>query len=266
MKGPVHWLMPRSPKLSQLLLVAVLAAAGSAHAQEGLQAMRDLIERGYWHSAAELNGPNLVAQYPEESEAHFLFATALYLTGDAAQAAERLAVATSLVRGTVPASHVHLAALLRADGGDPVGAARQLQNAYLRDPSYAYAMDWGRVAWQAGLAEEAVAAFEAAAATPEGAREAWPHVARGRVVAALGRWDEALGAYRRALDVYEAHDPGGPRLPGPVYVEAWFRLGEAHEALGQLRDAEAAYRAARSVDPNHAPSVQAVDRLTRRGD
>jgi tetratricopeptide (TPR) repeat protein len=265
MMHPVDWPMPRRPMLP-LLVVVLLSSLGSASAGEDLQAMRDLIQRGYWHSAAQLNGPNLVAQHPEESEAHLLYATALYLTGDVAGAAERLAVATALIRGTLPASHVHLAALIRSDQGDPAGAARQLQNAYLRHPTYAYAMDWGRVAWQAGLADEAVAAFEAAAATPEGAREAWPHLARGRVMAAMGRWSDALAAYRRALDVYEAHDPGGPRLPGPVYVEAWFRLGEAHEALGQLRDAEAAYRAARSVDPNHAPSVQAVDRMTRRGE
>jgi tetratricopeptide (TPR) repeat protein len=249
-----------------LALTLGLALAGAAAGQAELQAMRDLIQRGYWHSAAQLNGPNLVAQYPDDSEAHLLYATALYLTGDVAGAAERLAVATSLVVGGLPASHAHLAALIRADQGDPVGAVRQLQNAFLRNPSYAFAMDWGRVAWQAGMTNEAIAAFEAAAATPEGSREAWPHLSRGRVLAALGRWSEAIAAYRTALDVYEAHDPGGPRLPGPVYVEAWFRLGEAHEALGQLREAEAAYRAARSVDPNHAPAVQAVDRLARRGE
>ncbi len=247
-------------------LALCLALAATAVAQGEQQAMRDLIQRGYWHSAAQLNGPNLVARYPDDHEAHFLYATALYLTGDVAGAAERLAVATSLVAGGVPAEHVHLAALIRADQGDPAGAVRQLQNAFLRHPTYGYAMDWGRVAWQAGLTSEALAAFEAAVATPEGAREAWPQLSRGRVLAALGRWNEAVAAYRDALDVYEAYDPGGPRLPGPVYVEAWFRLGEAHEALGELREAEAAYRAARSVDPNHAPAVQAVDRLARRGD
>jgi tetratricopeptide (TPR) repeat protein len=259
----VDWRMAlRAPLVLGLLLAFVTTAV----AQDALQPMRDLIQRGYWHSAAQLHGPNLITEFPDQSEAHLLYATALYLTGDVAGAAARLAVATGMIRGGVPASHVHLAALIRADQGDPAGAARQLQNAFLRDPTYAYAMDWGRVAWQAGFADEALAAFRAAASTPEGSREAWPHLARGRVLAAQRRWTEALDAYRTALDVYESFDAGGPRLPGPAYVEAWFRLGETYEALGQLRDAEAAYRAARSVDPNHAPSVQAVDRMTRRGD
>lgn len=264
MSRPVHCGMPRARPLA--LALALLLAAGVAHGQDALRAMRDLIERGYWHSAAQLNGPNLVALRPDDAEAHLLYATALYLTGDAAAAAERLTQATALVTGGVPASHVHLAALIRAEQGDPVGATRQLQNAFLRQPSYAYAMDWGRVAWQAGLTDDAVSAFEAAAATPEGAREAWPHLARGRILAGRGDWEPAIAAYRQALDVYEANDPGGPRPPGPVYVESWYRLGEAYEAVGRLRDAEAAYRAARSVDPNHGPSVQAVDRLARRGE
>ena len=249
-----------------LASLLTLALAGTAFAQDPVRAMRDLIERGYWHSAAQLNGPNLIAQRPDDPEAHLLFATALYLSGDVDAAAERLAHASSLVGGGVPASHVHLAGLIRAEQGDLVGAARQLQNAFLRQPTYLHAMDWGRVAWQAGLADEAEAAFLAAAATTQGAREAWPHLARGRVLAGRGSWEAAIEAYRTALDVYEAHDPGGPRPPSPAYVEAWYRLGEAYEELGRLRDAEAAYRAARSVDPNHGPSVQAVDRLARRGE
>jgi len=256
----------RRPWLPALALPLLLALTGLAKGQDPLQPMRDLIDRGYWHSAAQLTGPALVAQLPAEPEAHFLYATALYLTGNVQAAAQRLSLATSLVSGGVPASHVHLAALIRADQGDPAGAARQLQNAFLRQPDYQYAMDWGRIAWQAGLLDEAEAAFLAAAATPQGAREAWPHIARGRLFTAQGRLDAAVAAYLVALDVYEAHDPGGPRPPGPGYVEAWYRLGEAYEAQGRIREAEAAYRAARSVDPNHGPSVQAVDRLARRSD
>jgi Tfp pilus assembly protein PilF len=37
-----------------------------------------------------------------------------------------------------------------------------------------------------------------------------------------------------------------------------------YEELGLLEEAENAYRTARSIDPNHGPSVLAVDRLARR--
>ena len=256
----------RRPARHLALCLLHALVSGAAHAQDPVAAMRDLIARGYWNSAAQLNGPNLVDARPDDPEAHLLLATALFLTGDVAGAAARLEVATSLVEGGVPAAHVHLGGLIRAAQGDRAGAVRQLQIAFLRQPSYAYAMDWGRIAWQAGLDEDALTAFEAAARTPEGQREAWPDLARGRVLASSERWEEAIAAFRRALDVFEANDPGLARPPGPAYVEAWFRLGEAYEALGDLAQAEAAYKAARAVDPNHAPSVQAVDRLTRRLD
>lgn len=256
----------RAPVRIVTLALLLAFAGGSALAQDPVAAMRDLIARGYWNSAAQLNGPNLVDARPDDPEAHLLLATALFLTGAIEGAAARLEVATSLVQGGVPAAHVHLGGLIRAAQGDPAGAARQLQNAYLRQPNYAYAMDWARVAWQSGLHEDALTAFAAAAETPEGRVEAWPDLGRGRVLASLGRWDEAIGAFRRALDVFEANDPGLARPPGPAYVDAWYRLGEAYEALGDLAQAEAAYKAARAVDPNHAPSVQAVDRLTRRLD
>lgn len=256
----------RAPASVFTLALLLALASGVAHAQDPVAAMRDLIARGYWNSAAQLNGPNLVDARPDDPEAQLLLATALYLTGDFAGGAARLEIATSLVRGGVPAAYVHLGGLIRAAQGDGAGAVRQLQIAFLRQPSYVYGMDWGRVAWQTGLDDDALTAFAAAAETPEGRVEAWPHLARGRVLASLERWDEAVDAFRRALDVFEANDPGLARPPSPAYVEAWFRLGEAYEALGDLAQAEAAYKAARAVDPNHAPSVQAVDRLTRRLD
>lgn len=261
----------RPPRRSHALprwaiALALLTLPVPAAAQEAVQAMRDLIDRGYWHSAAQISGPALVAQRPDDPEAHLLYATALFLAGDVAEAAQRLAIATDLTSGGLPVAHAHLAALIRAEQGDVAGAARALQNVFLRQPTYTYAMDWGRLAWQARLLDDAVSAFEAAARTREGSGEAWPHLSLGRIHAARGQWDAAVAAYLVALDVFEAHDPGGTGPPSPVYVESWYRLGEAYEALGRLREAEAAYRAARSVDPNHGPSVQAVDRFARRGE
>lgn len=65
--------------------------------------------------------------------------------------------------------------------------------------------------------------------------------------------------------MFETTNPGGTR-PTPAYVEAYYRLGEAYEQLGDLARAEANYRAARTADPNYAPAVQALDRLSRSFD
>ena len=68
-------------------LAALLALSPAALAQRDVfDQMRMLLETGYYNSAARLNGPDLVARYPEEPEAYFLYARALYLTGDYAGA------------------------------------------------------------------------------------------------------------------------------------------------------------------------------------
>lgn len=258
-RGPLRGLV--------LLVVATLLVASVALARDDAMAqMRDLLARGYYNSAAQLNGPLLVERFPDDAEAHLLYAQALYYVGDLTGAQARLERAGELARGSVPAAHVHLGGLLRAAQGDAAGAVRQLRNAFLREPTYGHAMDWARVAWQAGRYEEALEGFAAAATTPAGQREPWPHVGRGRILLALERVQEAIGAFEAAIEVFEAFDTGEARLPSPAYVEAWYRLGQAYEALGQRAEAEVSYKAARSADPNYGPAVQALDRLTRRLD
>jgi tetratricopeptide (TPR) repeat protein len=252
--------------LAVVLALAILAGGATAVARDAaVTQMRDLLARGYYNSAAQLNGPNLVQQFPDDPEAHLLYARALYFVGDLAGAAARLAIATDLVGSGVPADHAHLGGLIRAAQGDAAGALRPLQNAFLRTRSYEYAMDWARVAWQAGLYEEAIEAYEAASGTDRGRTEPWPSLGRGRLLAALERTDEAIAAFLHAIMVFEANDPGGP-LPSPAYVEAYFRLGEAYEELGQPTSAEASYKSARTADPNFGPAVRALDRLSRRVD
>ena len=256
-----------APLRGPILLLAGLLLFGSVHARDdAVRQMRDLLTRGYYNSAAQLNGPNLVQRFPDDPEAHLLYALALYYVGDTAGAQARLDEATTLTRGSVPAEHVHLDGLLRASRGDALGAVRALQNAFLRDPRYGYAMDWARVAWQAGMYGDALDGFAAAAQTEQGQREPWPHVGRGRILLALERTEEAIRAFETAIEVFEAFDTGVARVPSPAYVEAWFRLGEAYEAIGRLADAEVSYKAARSADPNYGPAVQALDRLSRRLD
>src|SRR5690606_30311397 len=114
------------------LLALMLAISPSAFAQrEPFEQMADLLEKGYYNSAARLNGPDLVARFPEDPEAHYLYARALYLTGDLAGARAKLDIAMELAGDDVPA-YSQLAALLMAAEGDPAGALRLLQNAFLR--------------------------------------------------------------------------------------------------------------------------------------
>lgn len=258
---------PRTPAprrvLAALAALALVSAPQVGTAQvSAFSQMRSLIDQGYYNSAARLNGPDLVRAHPDDPEAHFLYALALYLTGDLAAAQSRLGEAVALSDESVPA-HAHLQGLLRAAEGDGAGALRLLQNAFLRTGDYVIAMDWGRVAWQASQYEEALEAFEAAAGTARGRTEMWPHLNRGRVLLLLGRAAEAIAAFETAIDVFERTDRGEARPGSPAYVEAYFRLGEAYEELGDMGQAETNYRAARTADPNYGPAIAALDRLTR---
>ncbi len=243
-------------------MIALLLAP-LAMAQPAFDQMRDLLSRGYYNSAAQLNGPDLVTRYPDEPDAHFLYARALYLTGDLTGAQAQLEAAEA-AGGDVTAAYAHLGGLLQAAEGDPQGALRVLQNAFLRSSDYAYAMDWGRVAWQAGRYDQALQAFAAAAGTEQGTNEMWPHLDQGRLLMFLGRYQDAVKELNAAIDVFEATDPGGARPGSPAYVEAFYRLGEAYEQLGDVDQAETNYRSARTADPNYAPAIAALDRLSRR--
>lgn len=255
--------------VTALAAVVVLGSLPGALAQAlpsaaEVRQMQDLLDQGYYNSAARLNGPDLVSRFPDSGEAHYLYARALYVTNEWERAALHLQRALELDGESDP-RFVNLQGLIRAAQGDPAGALRALQNAFLRSRDYAYAMDWGRVAWQAGQYEEAIQAFEAAAQTDLGARELWPWIDQGRLLMLLGRFEDAALAFTRAIDVFEATNPGGSR-PTPAYVEAYFRLGEVFERLGDLARAEVNYRAARTADPNYTPAVQALDRLSRSFD
>lgn len=248
------------------LALAFVAFGSLAAAQDQAFAqMNDLLEKGYYNSAARLNGPDLVATYPDDPQAHFLYARALYLTGDLDGARRELDAAIDLAGEEGPA-FAHLGALLQAAGGDPTGALRALENAFLRTRDYQYAMDWGRVAWQAAAYGEAIAAFRAASQTEEGSRELWPLLNMGRVLMLEGRLEEAITAFNDAIDVFERIDRGEAGPGTPAYVEAYFRLGEVHEQLGDIEQAETNYRAARTADPNYTPAIVALDRLSRSFD
>src|SRR5690606_22350027 len=83
-----------------LTLVGLLALSPAALAQrEAFDQMRNLLQTGYYNSAARLNGPDLIARFPEDAEARYLYARALYLTGDIAGARSQLDRAMALASG-----------------------------------------------------------------------------------------------------------------------------------------------------------------------
>ncbi|HLU83226.1 MAG TPA: hypothetical protein VKZ43_07460, partial [Trueperaceae bacterium] len=117
-------------KPALVLLAACLVMTASAQ-REPFQQMSDLLNQGYYNSAARLNGPELITRFPEDPEAHFLYAMALYLTDDLEGAATALAEAVRLAGSEGP-QYAHLRGMLQAANGDPAGALRTLQNAFLR--------------------------------------------------------------------------------------------------------------------------------------
>lgn len=153
---------------------------------------------------------------------------------------------------------LHLSALVRAAQGDTEGAAELLRAAFETSPSYDVAMDWGQVAWQGGHFEEAERAYRAAMTTPKGRHEPWPTLNIARLQLMQGRFEEAVESLNTTLDILEDDTA---LLPSPAYIEAFYRLGEAHEALGDLEGAVSHYQAARSVDPDFAPAREALRRL-----
>src|SRR5690625_5140549 len=94
-----------------LLILLVAAVPVAAHAQELQEQMEDLIERGFYNSAARVVGPELVESEPENAYAHYLYADALYLTG--ALEAARVSLDTAFELAAEPtAAMLHLRGLL----------------------------------------------------------------------------------------------------------------------------------------------------------
>jgi tetratricopeptide (TPR) repeat protein len=244
-----------------LILVLWTLLATALGTKDPIEQMRDLLDRGYYNSAVQLNGPALVVNFPDDPEAHYLFAYALYLTGRLTESRRALNLAIALQEGTDPRLD-HLNGLLAATEGNSKTALTLLRTVSNGAGSYTYAMDWGRIAWQLGSYEEAIKAYTKAASTQRGRTEPWPELNRGRLLSFLGRYIEAIEAFHTSITVFEDNDLREPR-PSPAYVEAYFRLGEAYENLDDLNEANVHYWSAHFADPTYGPALHAIERLTQ---
>ena len=246
------------------LIVSVASAQNvQPAATSSLDEVRTLLQEGLYALAAQVEGPQLIEAMPESAEAHYLYAKALYLTGDLATAETQLGEVR--VRGEPKAEYAQLEALIAAARGDLVGAQALLEATLEQTPSYEIAMDLGRVAWQAGDFEGALSAYEAAATTPRSEREPWPHLHRARLLALRGEYEESIKVWNDALNVLDtlslADAEAANTLPSPAYVEAFYGLGEAYEALGETQQAASNYSAALAADPSFEPANEALERL-----
>ena len=251
--------MNRSLLGIKLLVGLLVSLPGLAWAQAEPAALRDLLNGGYYALAAQVEGPRAVNAAPQSSEAHLLYARALYLVGNLENAQTQVKKAETLARTPQQRrSAVHLDALVKAAQGDATSATKLLESVFGAAPSYRVAMDWGQVAWQGGNLKAALRAYRAAAATLEGKAEPWPTLNVARVMLQQGRYQNALAPLETTLDRLEG-DPS-PR-PSPAYAETFYRLGQAHEALGSVQEAVSNYSAARSADPDYTPATDALARL-----
>ncbi len=154
-----------------LILGLIFCATPLTFAQgvpTSLDEMRTLLQEGLYALAAQVEGPELVRALPDNAEAHYLYARALYLTGDLATAEAQLEEVRAL--GESSAEYTQLEALIVAANGDLIRAQTLLEATFAQTPSYDIAMDLGRITWQAGDFGGALSAYEAAANTPEGER------------------------------------------------------------------------------------------------
>jgi O-antigen biosynthesis protein len=247
-------------KIFLCLMALSLGFAQISLAQSSVTDIRQAIQDGLYTYVAQVLGPEILEREPNNPEAHLLFAYALYYTGDVAQA--RLEFDKAEVLKIPPSSEVfHLHGLLKASQGDVNSALDLLQQAFEESQDYQIAMDWGRMAWEDGQTEVALEAFSQAAQTPFGQTQMWPELNRGRILhLTLKDYDAAIAAYDQAIQIFfDDNNPVGQASPG--YVEAFFRLGQVYEALGDIDTAKSSYDAAIDVDANYLPALTALERL-----
>ena len=133
-----------------MLALSILALSTTTFAQVSVSSVQQDIDEGSYTLAAQVSGPALVSEHPDDPEAHYLYAYALYLTGDTAQAREALGRATALNPPAEDVRYPLLDGLLLAAAGDASAAEQLLRDTFTNTQDYAVATAWAQVAWQRG--------------------------------------------------------------------------------------------------------------------
>ncbi len=251
--------------MRRLTLVLSFCFFGFAQAQSSLDEMRNNLNTGYYAIAAQVLGPQLIndPNYQDNPEAYYLYANALFLTGNTENARLYLEQAKTLVTNNdaLNLQINHLDALVSAAEGSISEAIDKLASVFNQQAQYTIAMDWGRIAWQAGRLDEALNAFTKAAETEQGQKELWPELNKGRILHIQGRAQAAITAFNKAIEIFEANDVQRGELPSPGYIEAYYQLASVYEDLGNLEEARLNYESALTIGANYAPAQAALERL-----
>ena len=248
--------------LLKKLGILFLMLLSIAYAQAEVEQIQTDIDNGAYALAANISAPTAIELYPNNPQAHYLYAFSLYLVNKIQEARAELAVALSLDTD-YSSQYQHLNGLLFAAEGDTYLARQELKAAFKNDPNYEYAMDWARVAWQSEHFDEAIEAFKLASQTETGKIEGWPLLNIGRILHKQADYDAAISAFKKAIQLFDAKDNSYSRnfLPSPGYVETFYQLGQIYEELGDVKRAKAYYNSAKNSDPDLEAASIALKRL-----
>ena len=182
----------------------------------------------------------VLAQQPDNIGAKFLLARAKLAMGEKDSAEALLKEIIQKKPGYLPAFTTLVAIYMK--GKSPDKALKLCQDMEAKAPkNAAIPMVQGRVLLALGKFQEAEKAFKKAMSLNENLVA--PYVALAKIYVATGKADQAIREYRKLLE------------KNPNLVMAYMAIGSIEQKLGHMDKAEAAYREALKAKPDFAPAA-----------